>query len=246
MFKRTFMKNMKLINEEINKIRKMMGLNEGWDNDDYVDDISSAKSSAKRQYDFYQDAIEYVGGEEEWNKLTQDEKDSVINDMERDFDHSRSLGENLGGRVVPENIATISDLRAYAKENSERKIYKTNDKFILNDNDEQIEYHYKKIDNEIIKYIGQEEVDEWPLDESNDNIINPNYTHFAILNSNNKIASGWEYASDLDRSDIIYYVKFDMDDMDYKPSEYKIRTAESLKNNGIDPFNPENWDKYNN
>jgi hypothetical protein len=61
MFKRTFMKNMKLINEEINKIRKMMGLNEGWDNDDYVDDISSAKSSAKRQYDFYQDAIEYVG-----------------------------------------------------------------------------------------------------------------------------------------------------------------------------------------
>lgn len=84
------------------------------------------------------------------------------------------------------------------------------------------------------------------LNESSNNIINPNYTHFAILNSNNKIASGWEYASDLDRSDIIYYVKFDMDDMDYKPSEYKIRTAESLKNNGIDPFDPENWDKYNN
>ena len=174
MFKVLYMENRNLMNEEINKMRKMMGLNEGWDNDDYVDDISSAKSSAKRQYDFYQDAIEYVGGEEEWNKLTQDEKDSVINDMERDFDRSRSLGE------------------------------------------------------------------------SNDNIINPNYTHFAILNSNNKIASGWEYASDLDRSDIIYYVKFDMDDMDYKPSEYKIRTAESLKNNGIDPFDPENWDKYNN
>jgi hypothetical protein len=34
-----------------------------------------------------------------------------------------------------------------------------------------------------------------------------------------------------------------MDDMDYKPSEYKIRTAVSLKNNGIDPFNPENWNK---
>lgn len=174
MFKVLYMKNRNLMNEEINKIRKMMGLNEGSYGDDYINDISAARNNAKHQYDFYQDAIEYVGGEGEWGKLTQDERDSVIGDMGRDLDRSRGLGE------------------------------------------------------------------------SNNNIINPAYTHFTILNSNNKIANGWEYASDLDRSDIIYYIKFDMDDMDYKPSEYKIRTTKSLKNNGIDPFDPENWDKYNN
>ena len=32
------MKNTNLLNEEINQIRKMMGLKEEWGNDDYVDD----------------------------------------------------------------------------------------------------------------------------------------------------------------------------------------------------------------
>lgn len=164
------MKNTNLLNEEINQIRKMMGLKEEWGNDDYVDDISAAKSNARRNYNVYQDAIEYVGGEEEWGKLTKDERESVINNMESDF--SRSLGE------------------------------------------------------------------------SNNNMIDPSYTHFALLKSNNKIVNGWEYSDDLNTTDIMYYCKFDMEGMDYKTSEYKIYTKEYLMRNGIDPFNPENWDKY--
>ena len=77
-----------VLNEQINKMRKMMGLNEA------EDAISNAKSNAKQQYDFYQDAIDYVGGESEWNKLSGDERDSVLGDMEKDWDRSRNMGEN--------------------------------------------------------------------------------------------------------------------------------------------------------
>jgi hypothetical protein len=77
-----------VLNEQINKMRKMMGLNEA------EDAISNAKSNAKQQYDFYQDAIDYVGGESEWDKLSGDERDSVLGDMEKDWDRSRNMGEN--------------------------------------------------------------------------------------------------------------------------------------------------------
>lgn len=84
------------------------------------------------------------------------------------------------------------------------------------------------------------------LNENDNSMIDPTYTHFAILKSNGKIVNGWEYSDDLNTADIMYYCKFDMEDMDYKTSEYKIYTKEYLMKNGIDPFNPENWDKYNN
>ena len=77
-----------VLNEQINKMRKMMGLNET------EDAISNAKSNAKQRYDFYQDAIDYVGGESEWNKLSGDERDSVLGDMGKDWDRSRNMGEN--------------------------------------------------------------------------------------------------------------------------------------------------------
>ena len=77
-----------VLNEQINKMRKMMGLNET------EDAISNAKSNAKQQYDFYQDAIDYVGGESEWDKLSGDERDSVLGDMGKDWDRSRNMGEN--------------------------------------------------------------------------------------------------------------------------------------------------------
>jgi hypothetical protein len=80
------------VNEEVNRIRQIMGINEGYDMD-HVDDISAAKSSAKGQQNFNQDAIDYVGGEEEWNKLSPAEKDSVLSDIEKDWDRSRSMGE---------------------------------------------------------------------------------------------------------------------------------------------------------
>jgi hypothetical protein len=79
--------------------------------EEFYDDVSVARNNAKHQYDFNQDTIEYVGGEEEWNKLTQDEKDSVIDSMERDWDRNRSLGESDNEEINQELNETINRLK---------------------------------------------------------------------------------------------------------------------------------------
>ena len=93
-----------ILNEQIIKMRKMMGLNEN-----HMDDMSNAKSNAKQQHDFYQDAIDYVGGKVEWNKLSGNEKDSVLADMEKDWDRSRNMGESNDPK---EKMVSFDDLLA--------------------------------------------------------------------------------------------------------------------------------------
>jgi hypothetical protein len=104
---------------EISRMRKMMGLNE---NDDYVDDISAAKSSARGKQNFNQDAIDYVGGEDMWNKLSQDEKESVLADIGRDWDRSRSMGEaeEDSMRITIPIMSALSDIQERAPELRER------------------------------------------------------------------------------------------------------------------------------
>lgn len=78
---------------------------------------------------------------------------------------------------------------------------------------------------------------------SEDNSINPKYTHFAVFKSNGKIVDGWEYP-DTEPEDIKYYSKMDLNDNfpEYKVNMFKIYTIRGLKNLGIDnPFDSSNW-----
>jgi hypothetical protein len=90
-----FRRDDKWRNELMSNIRelKAKGLGESFGDDDYVDDISAAKSMAKAQQNFSQDAIDYVGGEDIWDGLSQSEQESVLADIEKDWDRSRSMGE---------------------------------------------------------------------------------------------------------------------------------------------------------
>lgn len=51
-------------------------------NQDYVDPMSAAKSNSRQYYDATADAIEYVGGVEAWEALSDEEKNDVISQME--------------------------------------------------------------------------------------------------------------------------------------------------------------------
>lgn len=70
--------------------------------------------------------------------------------------------------------------------------------------------------------------------------VNKKYTHFAVSKATGKIVNGWETISDVDS--LKYYAKTDLEDMDLKPSDYKILSAPALKQRGIDPFDWASWE----
>lgn len=77
--------------------------------------------------------------------------------------------------------------------------------------------------------------------------INPKYTHFAILKNTNKIITGWDFRHidpDELKLDKMHYFFRDIIDMDFKPKEVLIGTVKKLKKEGIDPFNSNNWHKF--
>ena len=73
---------------------------------------------------------------------------------------------------------------------------------------------------------------------------NDNYTHFAVSKRSNKILNGWDYR-DEDPQDLKQFRKdyFDVDMIDYgfDPKSYKILTDKSLRRQGIDPDDNNNW-----
>lgn len=70
--------------------------------------------------------------------------------------------------------------------------------------------------------------------------VNKKYTHFAVSKATGKIVNGWETISDIES--LKYYAKTDLQDMDLKPSDYKILSAPALKQRGIDPFDWASWE----
>jgi hypothetical protein len=61
------------------------------ENEDDIDPIALAKTSAMSKYDPTQDAMDYAG--EHWNALSQQEKEEIMIDMEND--KRRSMGESV-------------------------------------------------------------------------------------------------------------------------------------------------------
>ena len=92
----------------------------------------------------------------------------------------------------------------------------------------------------LVEQVVKEEVSK--LNEARPSGVNKKYTHFALDKATNKIVTGWEY-KDLDKESIAYYVKGDLKDMDIKPAEVSILTAQALKKRGIDPFTWDSWKK---
>ncbi len=88
-----------------------------------------------------------------------------------------------------------------------------------------------------------------PMTESG----SPEYTHYGVRKSDNKIVTGWDYSSLYDSETRAYdnisvkeYSKGDLKDMfpESKPAEFKVVTTKFLKNNGVDPMNSNNWVEY--
>lgn len=74
--------------------------------------------------------------------------------------------------------------------------------------------------------------------------INPKYTHFAVLKSNNDIVNGWDY-SEIDPQELKQFKKDyffnDLADMGIDPSTVTVVTTNYLKKSGINPFDQNNW-----
>lgn len=71
--------------------------------------------------------------------------------------------------------------------------------------------------------------------------VDPAYNHFAIHKENGKIFTGWEYGSELDKSEIAHWCKHDLKDNDWNPKDFKVASVAALKKNGIDPFDSDSW-----
>jgi hypothetical protein len=66
------------------------------------------------------------------------------------------------------------------------------------------------------------------------------YTHFAVLKGTFIIVNGWDYKG-TDKEDILYYSKYDIEDMEYDFKDIKILTAKHILSNGVDPYLYINW-----
>lgn len=92
------------------------------------------------------------------------------------------------------------------------------------------------------------------IDNSSDinevkNDINPKYTHFAALKSNNKIVNGWDYngieSDELKQFKKDYFFD-DITQIGVDPREVAIYTKRTLEKRGVNPFDMNNWTDANN
>lgn len=77
-----------------------------------------------------------------------------------------------------------------------------------------------------------------------DDSLGQGYTHFAIVKTNNQIATGWDYTGE-DNTSIKEYAKMDLinDFPDMKVSDFLITTRKKLESKGIDVTDTNNWFK---
>ena len=105
---------------------------------------SSAKTMGKESQDFKSEAIDYVGGIREWNKLTEEEKRQIIVDLEKDWDRNKykkggnvnkvakvmhefkegNLHSGKSEKIVTNPKQAIAIALSEAKNNSEKKGWK--------------------------------------------------------------------------------------------------------------------------
>ena len=78
--------------------------------------------------------------------------------------------------------------------------------------------------------------------------VDPKYTHFAVLKSNNNIVNGWDYR-DYDPEELKTFKKdyffTDIADMGIDPKIVAILTTQALRKRGINPFDFSYWNKDN-
>lgn len=94
--------------------------------------------------------------------------------------------------------------------------------------------------NKTYKFGGAPQVNEANYDPD------PNYTHYAVLKSNNKIINGWDYNgydSEELRLDKKHYFFNDIADMDIDTKQVAIYTKRTLEKRGINPSDWNYWAK---
>jgi hypothetical protein len=93
----------------------------------------------------------------------------------------------------------------------------------------------KEEKNKVTKKFGLKESEE---------VSNPQYTHYAVDKTTNKIITGWDY-SDIDSDELNHfkgdYFSVDVKDMGFNPKETKILTKNSLTKRGINPQDITHW-----
>jgi hypothetical protein len=93
----------------------------------------------------------------------------------------------------------------------------------------------KEEKNKVAKKFGLKESEE---------VSNPQYSHYAVDKTTNKIITGWDY-SDIDSDELNHfkgdYFSVDVKDMGFNPKETKILTKNSLTKRGINPQDITHW-----
>lgn len=78
--------------------------------------------------------------------------------------------------------------------------------------------------------------------------VNPKYTHFAVLKSNNKIVNGWDYTGydpEELKTERKHYFFGDIADMGINPKIVAVLSTKTLERRGINPFDFSSWNKDN-
>ncbi len=82
-----------------------VSISPGYFNEEEVDPIAAAKTSGKSNHNFVADAIEYAG-EENWNMMSDAEREEIISDLERSFD-MRFTNESKTIKINQEQLQGI-------------------------------------------------------------------------------------------------------------------------------------------
>jgi hypothetical protein len=217
-----------ILNEEIARLRKIMGLNESEEVDlskvdnpnAYTDDIFNYNSERGGEgmddFSFEKSAIESASGEEV---------------VQREFDdYDRPLFYSVKDDNIHYFIGDFGNGEVIVKYNA-----KTGERYPIGDLKDYDSPMRAKDSDEGIYETEKESLGEgtWEVD--------PAYTHFAVNKNDNKIYNGWEYDADTDKESIMHYCKMDLNDMDLNPKDFKVNSKKFLLSKGIDPFNSDNW-----
>lgn len=156
----------------------------------------------------------------------------------RQTNNKQRLFEMMG-KINPDWTREKND--NYVKQNNPDPNYDETDVIDQDDQDNDMVDTLKKSLHKVDTKKGVSETD-------NQQIINPKYTHFAILKNNGMIVNGWDYngyePEELKMEKNNYFFN-DIRDNQIEPRIVNIVTTKHLQRKGIDPFDTNNWNKDN-